>query len=113
MNLVPNPFLAPSCSLDTCGLRLQQERYRHVGAHAGVLERTRRRITLEIGWAVDDDVVDQLVATERTCCPFFGLRWDPSDRRLQVDVSDRRDEPALAAIADALGLSVAAEDGLS
>jgi hypothetical protein len=55
-------------------------------------------------------VVKELVAVERRCCPFFDLSWEPEERLLSISVSRADDEPALDAIAYALGLSDAAGD---
>ena len=62
------------------------------------------------GWRMPypDRTVEELVAVERRCCPFFALDWDPSNRQLRVSVAKPGDEPALAAIADALGMSTTA-----
>jgi hypothetical protein len=96
--------MAPSCALDETGLRLQYERYRRVGAHACLLDRSDRRLIVDLDEHVDRELVDELVATERECCPFFGLDWQRDRRRLAVSVSQAEHEPALEAIAFALGL---------
>ena len=41
---------------------------------------------------------------ERGCCPFFELEPDPERRELVVTVADPAQEPALDAIAYALGV---------
>ncbi len=98
-------MLPPSCSLDPVGLDRQLERYRTVGAEATVVERHRNRITITVGSATPMTTIEQLVATERGCCPFYELDYDPVARRLSIGVSQVEHEPALAAIAHALGLS--------
>jgi hypothetical protein len=95
--------LAPSCSLDADGLRRQRERYRRIGGGARVLERTARRIAVQVP-ASGAEVVPELIEVESECCPFFGLDWEPAERRFSVSVPSERDEPALEAIAFALGL---------
>jgi hypothetical protein len=96
--------MASSCALDEGGLRSQYERYRRVGAGARVLDRRRRRLMVEFNEHVDRKLVDELLAIERECCPFFELGWEPKARRLTVSVSHAEQEPALDAIAFALGL---------
>jgi hypothetical protein len=59
---------------------------------------------------VDGELVEQAVAIERECCPFFALDWEAARRRLTVSVSHAEHEPALAAIAFALGLDVEGQD---
>jgi hypothetical protein len=96
--------MAPSCGLDETGLRLQLARYGTAGAGARVVQRTRRRLVVDLDQKVDLKLVDELLAIERECCPFFELGWRPDARRLSVSVSQKRDEPALDAIAFALNL---------
>jgi len=96
--------MAPSCALDESGLRSQLKRYRQAGRNARLVERTPRRLVADLGESVDAELVSEAIAIERECCPFFRLDWDPSRQRLTVCVSQAAHEPALAAIAFALGL---------
>lgn len=96
--------MLPSCALDEAGLSKQYQRYREVGAGARVLERRRRRLTVDLDQQVDPNLVAKLLAVERECCPFLELDWEQSARRLTVGVSQAEHEPALDAIAFALGL---------
>lgn len=96
--------LAPSCALDDGGLRLQHERYRVAGQRARVIERTARSLVVDLDRGVDAELVGETIAVGRGCCPFFGLTWDPDRWRLGVSVSQEEYEPALAAIAFALGV---------
>jgi hypothetical protein len=98
--------MAPaSCSLDQDGLDTQLERYRVAGIGAQVIEQRRRRLVIRVSGEARTDVIDALVAVERGCCPFFEVEWDPDERRLAVAVSRPEHEPALGAIAVALGLN--------
>jgi hypothetical protein len=101
--------MAPSCALDEAGLRSQYERYRRAGAGARVVERSSRRLVVALDERVDPRLVDELLAVERECCPFFGLGWEPDVRRLTVSVSHAEHEPALDAIAFALDLETPAQ----
>lgn len=96
--------MAPSCALDAGGLREQLDRYRQVGLDARLLERTSRRLLVELSGQVDDELVERAISIERECCPFFELDFEPHSRRLSVAVSEAEHEPALEAIAFALGL---------
>lgn len=96
--------MAASCALDEAGLRLQLERYRRLGRGAQLIERTGRRLAVHLGRHVDSHLVTQAVAVERECCPFFTLDWEPASRRLTISVSEAEHEPALDAIAFALGI---------
>jgi hypothetical protein len=104
MELLP---MAPSCALDEAGLRVQLERYRRAGEGARLTERAPRRFVVELDEHTDDALVEEALATERECCPFFALDWEPSRRRLTVAVAHAEHEPALDAIAFALGLDAA------
>jgi hypothetical protein len=101
--------MAPSCALDEAGLRLQLERYRRAGQGARLIEQTRRRLVVDLDEHADGKLVEQAVAVERECCPFFALDWEPARRRLTVSVSHAEHEPALGGIAFALGLDTAAQ----
>jgi hypothetical protein len=95
--------MAPeSCSLDEPGLTAQRERYRQLGTEATVIGRSAMRLVIRVDDAVAGDLVDDLIAVERECCPFFELSWDPASRSFAVSVAEPRHRPALDAIAYAL-----------
>jgi hypothetical protein len=97
--------MAPSCTLDPQGLRLQYERYRRAGKRARLVERSDRRIVVDLGDGVDVATVEELLVVERECCPFFELDWDAESKRLSISVAHAHEEPALGAIEYALALS--------
>jgi hypothetical protein len=103
LNAVDLP-MAPSCALDEVALRSQLERYRQAGRNARLIERTPSRLVADLGDDVDTELVSAALAVERECCPFFALTWEPDRRRLTVAASDAAHEPALDAIAFAMGL---------
>jgi hypothetical protein len=96
--------MAPSCSLDEDGLRRQLQRYREAGRGARALAIDSRSLLVELREGAPSELVEELIAVERECCPFFTLDWQPERRRLAVAVSTSEHEPALEAIAFALGL---------
>ena len=100
--------MAPSCALDEAGLRLQLERYRRAGQGARLIEQSHRHFVVELDAHVDCGLIEEAIAIERECCPFFALDWEPARRSLTVTVSHAEHEPALDAIAFALGLDGAA-----
>ena len=85
-------------------MRRQHERRRAAGQGASLIERTPRRLTVGLSRQADPQLVEELLATERECCPFFDLAWDSAHRRLTFAVSDADHEPALEAISFALDL---------
>jgi hypothetical protein len=48
-------------------------------------------------------LLEQTLAIERECCPFFGFDFDASSRYLRVTVASAEQLPALDAIAHRLG----------
>ena len=98
------PVVPAACNLDLDGLRAQRDRWAVVGRGARMVERQRRRVAVQLAPDADVDTVTEMLAVERRCCPFFGLDWDPEQRLLRVAVADAKHEPALDAIAYALGL---------
>jgi hypothetical protein len=97
--------MAPGCALDERGLRLQLDRYRRTGRQARLIERTPRRLAVQPDDQADDGLIQEMIAIERECCPYFAIDFDPDQRRLAVSISSARDEPALDAVAFALGAS--------
>lgn len=93
-----------SCTLSDAELRAQLERYRRVGTEGEGRWISATSVELVVGAAVPDALVEQAVATERSCCPFFELHWEPSRRRLVVAVSRAEDVPALEMIARSLDI---------
>jgi hypothetical protein len=100
----PLPMAPATCSLDEDGLRTQLERYRAAGDGAQVIEQGRRRLLIRIDDHTSAVVIEELIAVERSCCPFFELEWEPEARYLAVAVSRQEHEQALGMIAGALGL---------
>jgi hypothetical protein len=105
--------MLPSCALNEAGLSKQYARYREVGVGARVLERRRRRLTVALDAQVDPKLVAELLAVERECCPFLELSWEQSAQRLTVVASHAQHEPALDAIAFALGLEGSLQSAVS
>jgi hypothetical protein len=96
--------MAPSCALDEPSLRAQLERYRLAGKGARLLERSRRRLLVQLADDLDTALVREAVMVERDCCPFFEIGWDERARQLSISVERAEQEPALSAIEFALSL---------
>ena len=105
--------IAASCGLHQPGVRAQRERYRRAGDGARLVEHTRRRLVVDLDQHADTRPIEQAIAIERECCPFFDLRRAPSRKRVSVSVSQRDQEPALDAIAFALGVTAPVQRGPS
>ncbi len=100
--------MAPRCALDEAGLRLQLGRYRRAGVGARLVDRTPLRAVIDLDEHVDAQLVEETIAIERECCPFFALSWDSERRRLVVAVIRPDQVPAIDAILFALDLEMTA-----
>jgi hypothetical protein len=92
-----------SCSLDTDGVRAQGERYARLAAGATRID--RREDVIVIGLRDGDRdarLIEELVATENECCPFYRFDFRPELGRLTIGVDSPEHRPALDAIAAAL-----------
>lgn len=90
------------CDLDPPGLAAQRERYRRLARSVTALERRPGRLLLRFASDVDVTLVEETLAIERRCCPFFRLEFEPSARRLQIGVERAEQDPALDALRFAL-----------
>ena len=93
----------PSCALDEAGLHEQRARYTRIVPSVTRLEREPAAVVIEFDEGLDRAALDEALAVERECCPFFLFDFDESERRLRTMVREAEQLPALDAIADALG----------
>jgi hypothetical protein len=96
------PMASAGCSLDQAGLGEQLSRYGRAGIGAHVLRDSPQELVLALAASVADDEIEELVAVERSCCPFFRIDWAPERRILSIRVSNTLEAPALAAIKHAV-----------
>ena len=92
----------PSCALTPEGVSEQQRRHRQLASSVAKTERTADRIVIEFRAGYDARVLDDMLAVERDCCPFFVFALDRDRRRLEIGVREPEQIPALDAIAHAL-----------
>jgi hypothetical protein len=93
----------PHCALDRAGVRDQGARYARLAPSVAAITREPEALTVEFGPELDGDLLEEALAVERRCCPFFTLDYDEPQGRLRASVSDADHAPALDALADALG----------
>ena len=93
----------PSCELGEAGLREQRTRYSRLARSVKRLEREPEAVLVEFDEGLDQGTLDEALAVERRCCPFFVFDFDESERRLRTSVRDSEQLPALDAVAHALG----------
>jgi hypothetical protein len=90
------------CDLDPRGLAAQRERYTRLARSVTGLERRPGRLLLRFAPDVDAALIEDTLAIERRCCPFFQLEFEPSTRRLEISVERAEEDPALDALRFAL-----------
>jgi hypothetical protein len=78
-----------------------------------LVSRTERCLVVDLDRQVDMQLVDETIAIERECCPFFALDWESDRRRLTVSISQAEHEPALDAIAFALDIEAPVQHATS
>jgi hypothetical protein len=90
-----------ACSLSPDGLQSQLGRWRRLGRGIASVERGPRRLAIVFDSGLDRALLEETVAVERDCCPFF--RFEVDERTLTISVAEPTEEPALDALAHALG----------
>lgn len=90
----------PSCALEEQGLEHQRERHRRLAPAVTLMKREREILVIDFAEGLDHQALEELIAVERECCPFFTFDFDESSRRLEVGVREPEAAPALEAIAD-------------
>jgi hypothetical protein len=88
--------------LDQDGIEQQRARYLRLSRDAGPVVREPDAVTVQFRPGFDRHALDEAMAVERQCCPFFEFEFGASDRRLRVTVKDRDQLAALDVIAEAL-----------
>lgn len=92
----------PSCALTDAGIREQRARYARLAPDTRV-QRESDAVIVEFREGFDRQALDEALAVERECCPFFQFAFDGSARRLVVTVRESEQLPALDAMAYAVG----------
>jgi hypothetical protein len=93
----------PTCALDEAGMSEQRARYARLATSVTRLQREPEAMLIEFDQEFDRQALDEALAVERECCPFFQFAFDEQRRRLRVAVAATEQLPALDAMADAFG----------
>src|SRR5262245_37188634 len=96
------PLLPPApagCSLSEEELAAQRRRAERLGPFVTDVRRVGGRLDVDLTADVDRALLDELVATERRCCPFFDIDVAADGRRMTIGVHDEQDAGALDALA--------------
>ena len=93
----------PTCALDEEGVRAQRERYARLAHDVTRIAREPEAMIVEFREDFDRATLEEALAVERQCCPFFLFDLDEHARRLRTTVRERDQLPALDALAHAYG----------
>jgi hypothetical protein len=92
----------PSCALDEAGRTDQRARYARLAPTVSRIEREADAVLIVFRQQFDRQTLEEALAVERQCCPFFLFEFDDSQRRLRATVRESEQLPALDAMALAL-----------
>jgi hypothetical protein len=95
--------MVPSCSLTKAGLEGQRRRQARLAPHIRRRALTGNTLLVVFDEGLDRATLEEMVAIERECCPFFELSFDEGSHALTIAVGEADHLPALAALARALG----------
>lgn len=95
----------PACSLDDSGREEQRERYAALAGVVSIIRREPHALVVRFDENLDQATLEQALAVEARCCPFFQFSFERSDRELRVTVADAQMRQALEVLAEALGAS--------
>src|SRR4051794_17865516 len=93
----------PTCALDEDGIREQRARYADLAPSVTRVQCEPETLVIEFDEDFDRQALDQALAVEGECCPFFQFAFDDEERRLRATVREAEQLPALDALAHALG----------
>src|SRR5436305_14765835 len=89
--------VVPGCSMAPEDRDPQAARIGTIARSVNRVERTPRQLRFHLEPGFDRRALDELIATERECCPFYEL--DVTDQVFTVAVADDDHVPALDAFA--------------
>ena len=93
----------PSCALTPDELDRQVARQRALAPGVVRAARDGALLTVAFRAGFDRRALDEMVAVERECCPFFTFAFDDATRTLTIGVREPAQAPALDALAQQLG----------
>lgn len=80
----------------------QGARYARLSEAVEDASREPRRLEVRFADGYDRGLLDEAIAIERECCPFFAIELDHGARRLVIELPDGEDPLLLDGIASAL-----------
>jgi hypothetical protein len=91
-----------SCSLSGDGMARQGARYAALARDVAEASRAPRRLDVAFAAGYDRALLDEAIAIERECCPFFAIELDHDERRLAIELPEGEDTLLLDGITSAL-----------
>ena len=88
-----------ACALEGEEVDRQKQRHAEVGRSVSGVLFDGDSLKLDFDESLDRATLDELIAVEARCCPFFTMRYDERSRRLTVSVDGAEFRPALEAVA--------------
>ena len=80
----------------------QGARYARLAGDVSEASREPRRLEVSFAESYDRALLDQAIAVERECCPFFAIELDHGARRLVIELPEGEDTLLLDGITTAL-----------
>src|SRR6184192_2248565 len=85
----------PTCALDEEGMRAQHARFARLGDDVRRIDREPRAVVVEFREGFDQQTLEEALAVERACCPFFQFDFDEDALRLRTTVRESEQLPSL------------------
>ena len=95
----------PSCALTPDELDRQFARQRALAPAVAGSARDGAVLTVTFREGFDRRALEEMVAVERECCPFFTFAFDEPSRTLTIGVREAEQAPALDALGHQLGVA--------
>lgn len=107
MKTDPNAFSraaaqVPNCAIDQQSLEHQEERHRRLAPSVVQMRHEGKLLVVDFAPDFDRQALDELIAVERECCPFFAFSYDEHSRHLEVGLHGPEAAEVLGAIVHAL-----------
>jgi hypothetical protein len=77
-----------TCALDEKGIEEQRQRHARLAPGATDIERGPEAVRVRFAIGFDRQALEEMVAVEEQCCPFFRFAFDEQDRELTVTVRE-------------------------
>jgi hypothetical protein len=95
------PLIVPDgCTLSLDELADQEGRAARLLPTVATVSRSEDELRVSFGDGVDRVLVDELVATEQSCCSFLDVEYDDSARLLRIGAHDAQGREVVSRMAE-------------